>query len=124
MDNEKPICNGSQGIITRFDGDKPVVLFANGRVATMGPHSWTSEKFPEVGIKQVPLILAWAITIHKSQGATLDYAEIDVGSNIFECGQTYVALSRVRSFEGLRLTSFDHTKIKIDSRVIEFYKDK
>jgi len=122
MESEQPICNGSQGIIVGFEAGNPKVRFANGRVMVMGCHQWKSEKFPTVGIKQIPLILAWAITIHKAQGATLDYAEIDAGSGVFECGQTYVALSRVRSFEGLRLTAFDHNKIKIDKRVVDFYK--
>jgi ATP-dependent DNA helicase PIF1 len=70
----------------------------------------------------VPLILAWALTIHKSQGATLDTAEIDVGSGIFECGQTYVALSRVKSLNGLYLTSFDAGRIKINKKVKEYYE--
>jgi ATP-dependent DNA helicase PIF1 len=65
--------------------------------------------------------LAWALTIHKAQGSTLDAAEIDVGSGIFECGQTYVALSRVKSLEGLYLSSYDVTKIKINRKVKEFY---
>ena len=65
--------------------------------------------------------LAYAITIHKSQGSTLDVAEIDAGSSIFECGQTYVALSRVKSLEGLYLTSFDVNKIKINKKVHDFY---
>ena len=87
----------------------------------MAKHSWASERFPNISIKQVPLILAWAITIHKSQGATLSYAEIDAGNGVFECGQTYVALSRVRSLEGLTLTAFNPEKIIIDQRVIDFY---
>ena len=82
---------------------------------------WQSDKIPGIGVSQVPLILAWALTIHKSQGATLDTAEIDVGSGIFECGQTYVALSRVKSLDGLYLTSFDVTKIRINRKVKDFY---
>lgn len=123
MDDEKPIVNGSQGIITGFtaNGGLPIVRFTNGREMIMGKHSWASERFPNVSIKQVPLILAWAITIHKSQGATLSYAEIDAGNGVFECGQTYVALSRVRSLEGLTLTAFNPAKIIIDQRVIDFY---
>jgi hypothetical protein len=61
------------------------------------------------------------MSIHKSQGMSIDIAEIDVGSDIFECGQTYVALSRVKSLEGLYLTSFDVTKIKMNNKVKEFY---
>jgi hypothetical protein len=74
-------------------------------------------------VSQVPLILAWALTIHKSQGATLDAAEIDVGSGIFECGQTYVALSRVKSLDGLYLTSFDAKRIRINKKVKDFYDE-
>jgi ATP-dependent DNA helicase PIF1 len=89
----------------------------------MLPHIWPSEFIPGIGVSQVPLILAWALTIHKSQGATMDIAEVDVGSGIFECGQTYVALSRVKSLEGLYLTSFDYTRIRVNNKVQEFYED-
>lgn len=116
------ICNGSQGIITAFTSDGlPKVKFNNGVEMVMARHMWTSEKIPTIGVTQIPLILAWALTIHKSQGASLDAAEIDVGSGIFECGQTYVALSRVKSLEGLYLTSYDPSKIKINKKVFEFY---
>jgi ATP-dependent DNA helicase PIF1 len=117
------ICNGSQGIVTgfcEFTGT-PQVKFNNGIIRTMERHVWISDKIPGVGVSQVPLILAWALTIHKSQGATMDAAEIDVGSGIFECGQTYVALSRVKSLDGLYLTSFDATRIRINKKVKEFY---
>lgn len=116
------ICNGSQGVIIRFNESKlPVVKYKNGYEMTMNYHFWESDNISGIGVSQVPLILAWAITIHKSQGATMDAAEIDVGSGIFECGQTYVALSRVKSLEGLYLTSFDASKILINKKVREFY---
>ena len=89
---------------------------------TMTYHIWSSELIPGIGVSQIPLILAWALTIHKSQGSTLDIAEVDAGSQIFECGQTYVALSRVKSLEGLYLQSFDVTKIRINKKVQEFYE--
>jgi len=119
------VCNGSQGIIEGFcEVTKcPIVKFNNGFKLVMTRHTWASEKIPGVGISQVPLILAWALTIHKSQGATLDAAEIDVGSGIFECGQTYVALSRVKSLDGLYLTSFDATRIRINKKVQAFYEE-
>lgn len=112
------ICNGSQGIITNFCevSGYPRVKYNNGIEMIMTKHIWPSEKIPGIGVSQIPLILSWALTIHKSQGATLDAAEIDVGSGIFECGQTYVALSRVKSLEGLYLTSFDAKRIRIHKK--------
>ena len=118
------VCNGSQGIIQGFCPmtGLPLVKFNNGYETVMTRHTWLSEKIPGVGVSQIPLILAWALTIHKSQGATLDAAEIDVGSGIFECGQTYVALSRVKSLEGLYLTSYDPKRIKINKKVQDYYE--
>jgi ATP-dependent DNA helicase PIF1 len=122
-----PIVNGSQGIVvdfittTGYTMQLPVVKFNNGVIRTMTPHVWQSENVKSVAIMQIPLIYAWAITIHKAQGASLDIAEIDAGSNIFECGQTYVALSRVKSLEGLYLTAFNPSKIKVNKKVQDFY---
>lgn len=125
ISNEKVviICNGSQGIVIGFCeiSGAPMVKFNNGIEMVMAPHTWSSDKIPGIGVSQVPLILAWALTIHKSQGATLDTAEIDVGSCIFECGQTYVALSRVKSLSGLYLTSYDVSKIRVNKKVKEYY---
>jgi len=117
------LCNGSQGIITSFCEltGYPKVIFNNGIERIMTPHAWISETIPGIGVEQVPLILAWALTIHKSQGATMDSAEIDVGSGIFECGQTYVAISRVKSLDGLYLTSFDARRIRINKKAKDFY---
>jgi ATP-dependent DNA helicase PIF1 len=126
LDNGGMLCNGSQGIVSRItEQGLPVVKFSNSNGTRfeyiMGYHIWPSENIPGIGVSQLPLILAWALTIHKAQGATLDIAEVDAGSGIFECGQTYVALSRVKSLEGLYLTSFDASRIKINRRVQEFY---
>ena len=118
------LCNGSQGIVSGFCrvSNLPIVKYSSGAEVTMSYYAWNSDKIPGLSVQQIPLILAWAITIHKSQGASLDCAEVDVGSDIFECGQTYVALSRVKSLDGLYLTSFDLSKIFINETVREFYK--
>lgn len=121
MESPTPIVNGSQGVVVEFMGGLPVVQFGNGEKRTIGYHNWVSENFQSIGVKQIPLIHAWAITIHKAQGVSLDLAQIDVGSSIFECGQTYVALSRVKSLEGLYLTALDPGKIKVNRKVQEFY---
>lgn len=119
------LCNGSQGTIIDFtEKDLPIVKFHGiPRPITIGLHTWASEAIPKIGISQIPLILAWALTIHKAQGATLSMAEIDAGRNVFECGQTYVALSRVKSLEGLYLYDFDYTKILVSKKVQEYYSN-
>ena len=122
MEGEYPIVNGSLGVVTKFVGDAPLVKFYDGQARVMTPHTWESDNVPGLGVKQIPLILAWAITIHKAQGVTLDLAQIDAGRTIFECGQTYVALSRVKSLEGLYLTSFQPEQIKIRRKVRDFYR--
>ena len=123
LDNGDILCNGAQGKIVGISPEEyPIVKYNNGYQMTMKRHIWASELIPGIGISQVPLILAWALTIHKAQGATMDMAEVDVGSGIFECGQTYVALSRVKSLEGLYLASFDAKRIRINKKVQDFYE--
>ena len=123
LDNGDILCNGARGIIVDMSiQGLPIVKYNSGYQMTMVYHIWSSELIPGIGVSQIPLILAWALTIHKSQGSTLDIAEVDAGSQIFECGQTYVALSRVKSLEGLYLQSFDVTKIRINKKVQEFYE--
>ena len=118
------LCNGSQGKVVKFDEltDLPIIKFDNGITTKMDYHVWTSETISGCGVSQIPLILSWAITIHKAQGATLLHAKIDIGCGIFEAGQTYVALSRVKSLDGLYLTSFDISKIIVNRKVHEFYE--
>lgn len=122
MESAEPLVNGSQGVIIDFvSNGLPLVQFTNGYKRVIQYHTWNSETNASIGVKQIPLIYAWAVTIHKSQGMSLDMAQIDAGSSIFECGQTYVALSRIKSLEGLYLTAFDPQKIKVNKKVQEFY---
>ena len=127
LDTDAGVCNGSQGIVIDFIANThnvkcPVVKFLNGAVMTIQPRVYQHGDYPKFGVVQIPLRLAWAFTIHKSQGVTLDIAEIDIGSSIFEFGQTYVALSRIRSLKGLYLSSFNPRKIKTNPTVSELYK--
>lgn len=124
LNSENQIANGSQGIVVGFEKGQPLVKFNNiEKPILVGPFTWTSESNKNISVSQIPLIYAWAITIHKSQGVTLDAAIMDIGKNIFEYGQTYVALSRVKTLEGLYLTSFDYTKIAANPKVKKFYGD-
>lgn len=121
VDMDEGIVNGSQGLVRGFEEGFPVVQFRNGVVKQVQPHTWSSDVVEGLGAQQVPLILAWAITIHKAQGVTLELARIDAGNSIFESGQTYVALSRVKSLDGLFLTALDPHKIRVKTKVKEFY---
>ena len=118
------IVNGSQGIVIGVQGEfsYPLVQFQNGILRLMTPHVWNSETVPGLSIRQIPLMYAWAITIHKAQGITLDSARIDAGARIFECGQTYVALSRVRTLNHLYLCEFEPTHIRVNRKVKQFYE--
>ena len=126
IEMEVGICYGSQGIVINMlkngiEPEIPVVRFSNGIIRQMYPHYIQSEEYPTIAIGQYPLSLAWAITIHKIQGATLSLAEMDIGQSIFEYGQTYVALSRIQSLHGLYLSAFHPQKIKANPKVIQFY---
>jgi len=125
LDMDNGICNGSQGIVSNIieteQGPIPEVTFVNGIKKQISMQYRQSEDYPSIAVGQIPLTLAWALTIHKIQGATLNMASIDVGSQIFECGQTYVALSRVKSLDGLYLSAFQPDRIKANELVKSFY---
>lgn len=116
--------NGTMGIVEEFDDDEyPVVKTVGGKMINVRPASWTIEEHDEklAEIKQLPLRLAWAITVHKSQGMSLDLTEIDL-SKSFEYGMGYVALSRVRSLDGLRLLGFNTMALRVDPKVTKLDK--
>lgn len=123
------VINGSIGIITGFTKSKsPIVKFHNGEVCIITAEEWSTEVFNETtletevtgSIKQIPLALAWAITIHKSQGMTLDAVLCDL-SKVFAEGQAYVALSRVKSLDGLYIRGFRPSSLRVNSQVRKFY---
>jgi ATP-dependent DNA helicase PIF1 len=117
------LVNGSRGIIVDFTPDNiPIVQFLRGDPIPIHPHEWISNDSPVLIRQQIPLRIAYAITIHKSQGATLDCALIDIGTNTFECGQAYVALSRVRNMESLYVWNLDSSRIRAHSSVVQFYE--
>jgi ATP-dependent DNA helicase PIF1 len=128
LDVEKGLVNGSRGVIVELSGSTdaggaPLVEFRNGLIIPINRDSWEIEGWDGVMRTQIPLRLAWAVTIHKCQGATLDCALVDIGRNVFEYGQAYVALSRVRDLEALYVHDFEPRAIRAHPRVIEFYQN-
>lgn len=110
--------NGTLGTVTGFSSNVPQVKTRDGATIHAEPESWKIEDGDRVRaeVVQVPLRLAWAVTIHKSQGLTLDAARIDL-SKTFVPGQGYVALSRVRSLEGLYLEGLHNAAYDRHERV-------
>jgi ATP-dependent DNA helicase PIF1 len=116
------IANGTTGIVVDFTPEKlPVVQFDKHKIV-IGKKEWKSENVPGISVFQIPLILAWGITIHKAQGLTLDKAIVDIGKDLFEAGQMYVALSRIKSLEGVYLKEFNINNLKINYKVLSYYK--
>ena len=127
MSGNKRYYNGMTGYVSHFDGMIPVVRDDHtGELFYAKPVSF--EKKDAKGdilfsVSQIPLKLAWALTIHKTQGMTLENVEIDA-QNIFEDGQLYVALSRVKSSDGLSVKNFSRDKIKVSEECVNFYGQK
>lgn len=120
---EKGYINGTLGKVISFTevGNHPVVEIFSGKKIIVEKDEWLLEDDKgsiKARVKQTPLRLAWALTIHKSQGMTLDAAEIDL-SKTFEIGQGYVALSRIKSIQGLRLMGLNDIALRVDEQVLE-----
>ena len=122
IDTEHGLVNGSRGVIVGFVSGNPEVLFDNGAKVVITPVSFESQTQTQTARRvQVPLILAWATTIHKCQGSTLTHAITDL-REIFCSAQGYVTLSRLRSLEGLYLIGIDFNKFNCDPRVLAYYE--
>ncbi len=114
--------NGTTGTVLSFSpiDNMPIVRTTEGKKIKLDLEDWSLENDSGTvlaTVSQVPLRLAWAITIHKSQGMTLDAAEIDL-SKTFETGQGYVALSRIKNIEGLRLMGLNSMALRVDPLIL------
>ena len=127
------IVNGSRGVVTKLDRVSVTVKLHSGTEITIRTFpSWRSFDRASVSpstiqhavvFEQLPLKLAWALTIHKSQGMSLDCADVDIGRGVFAEGQAYVALSRLRSGDGLCLKRFDPSVVKANMDVVRWYQE-
>lgn len=119
---EKEFANGTLGTVVAFEANTgfPIIKVREGRTITVEPMDWVIEEGGKIkaSVTQVPLRLAWAITIHKSQGMSLDAAVMDL-SQVFEYGQGYVALSRVRSLSGLHLLGINPRAFMVHPVIME-----
>ncbi|MCA9359107.1 AAA family ATPase [Candidatus Kaiserbacteria bacterium] len=112
--------NGTLARVVRFDEGYPVIETTEGKEILMKTTTWELAEDGKVlaSIEQLPLRLAWAITVHKSQGMSLDAAEIDL-SKAFVYGQGYVALSRVRSLDGLKVLGMHPNALQVDPKIVQ-----
>lgn len=118
--------NGSRGVVKRFESGLPIVLFTTGKETFEKTISTTTldileDDKPIMSYTQIPLKLAYGITCHRSQGQTLSILRVEF-SRLFEYSQAYVALSRVKTLDGLYIRNLDFNRIKADKRCIDFYK--
>lgn len=113
--------NGTRGTVIDFVGETPVVVTASGREIKVERTTWSMEEDGRAvaEVAQLPLRLAWAITIHKSQGMSLDAAEIDL-SRSFTPGMGYVALSRVRTMDGIYLRGINRMALAMHPYIFDF----
>lgn len=128
---EEGYINGTLGKVVDFTkeddiqgGGLPIVEIFSGRRIVVKKEDWIKENDKgevKVFVSQIPMRLAWALTVHKSQGMTLDAAEIDL-SQTFEVGQGYVALSRIKSIKGLRLMGMNDVALRVDDSVLQIDK--
>ncbi|MFA5934640.1 MAG: AAA family ATPase [Candidatus Paceibacterota bacterium] len=118
---EQGYANGTLGKVIECSVFGPKVMLLSGKIINVEKVTWMVEEEGKVKaqLTQYPLRLAWAITVHKSQGMSLDAVEVDL-SKSFERGMGYVALSRVRTLEGLRILGLNETALKVRDDVMEF----
>jgi len=119
IDLSKGLVNGRQGIVTKITDTVIIIQTTDKQFHNISKTLWV---FPNGTIKQFPIRLAWALTIHKSQGMSIEKLSVDIGSGIFEAGQTYVALSRATTGEHLHIKNGDIKIIPQNPEVKEFYK--
>jgi hypothetical protein len=134
IDITEGLVNGSVGIVEGLQDGFVIVKFTNGNTQVIEPQTWEIRQNEDDGYgnmnsvlvasrKQIPLRLAWSVTIHKIQGSTLDRAEVDI-SDAFASGQVYVALSRVRNLNSLKIKSFSPRAVIVNKKCIEFYNHR
>ena len=131
LDTENGLVNGSVGVVQSFSNSGILVKFCNGKTGVIELDEWTIKE-QNIGFdkkityrvvatrKQIPLKLAYAVTVHRAQGLTLDRAEVDL-NEAFSAGMVYTALSRVIDLESLSVAEFSPQRIMVNKQCLDFY---
>jgi energy-coupling factor transporter ATP-binding protein EcfA2 len=124
------VVNGTQGVVCGFHSETglPIVETSRGEIVVVKPRVVScpvsaDKEMPCTAFVQVPLQLAWAWTVHKAQGQTLDFIDVDLGDTVFEDCQAYVALSRARCLSGVRLSQLSLASIRAPADVVQYYRE-
>lgn len=118
------LVNGTRGIIVDLNHSTCFIKTINGNIHEIKYYTQDYiNNIKNLTISFIPIKLAYALTIHKSQGATIDYLEIDLGSKIFEYGQGYTALSRGKKLENIKLVALDYNSFKVHPVVLKWFKE-
>lgn len=122
---ENELVNGTRGVVVNITKSSCFVKTLNGLIHEINyyPQEYKNNYVKNLTIMFMPIKLAYALTIHKSQGSTIDYLEIDLGSKIFEYGQGYTALSRGKKLENIKIISLHCDSFKVHPNVIKWYQE-
>jgi len=115
------LVNGSRGVVTQADNLGVTIKLLDGTNVRLAPIAISPFDNPYIIVKFIPLKLAWAITIHSSQGMTIDALEVDLGKDVFAYGQAYTGLSRAKSLDSVKVTSILTTSFKTSPVVKKFF---
>ena len=119
---ENSLVNGTRGVIKHLDDDFIVISDVDGNIHKINYYTDTYNNNSKSFIYHMPVRICYALSIHKSQGMTIDALEIDMGPNIFTCGQSYTALSRAKKLSSIKIIDVTKDSFKTNTYVKEFYK--
>lgn len=121
IDQKSGIVNGTRGVVVQLKPKSVVIKLVDGSHYEVAYYKNTLVEDPDIALSFIPLKLAYALTIHKSQGMTLDSIEIDIGHNIFASGQAYTAISRAKNLKSVKINNVLKSSFITDPEVLRFY---
>ena len=115
------IVNGTRGVVTKIHNDYIIIKLLDGSEYTVTFFHFNPFDNLDLDFKYIPLQLAWSVSIHKSQGMTINSLSADLGRSVFACGQAYTAISRAKDIKSIKLTKVCQYSFKASKEVIDFY---